>query len=216
MGDPENPADTSIRRFAGLGSQVSSPQLFVYDGDTYLAFVENVSHSPYEDQMRIHDIDHCLDADGCVALGVAKATETIKTIEDQLPNYHFLDVSFNGSPFLHYGMENSGLFGSGFERLWDLGRLPARTAANTLRELTATGGTYNDPCDNAVVDYFGDYYDLNEYGLRDFVPRHAVFTGPYLYRAAESVFDIHVRGTFSAVFADGFEDGTCQSWAEGC
>lgn len=196
VANPENPGATpagaSVRRFIGLGTNVSSPQLFAYDGDTYLAFVENVGGSPNPDQMRIHDVDNCLDSDGCTTLGSAKATETIK---NSFPNFHFLDVSFsNGSPFLHYGMETTGLFGSGFERLWDLGQLPGTSSPNTLPEITDTGGTYNDPCDNAEVDYFGDYYINNEYGLKNFNPRHAIFTGPYLYRSAKGVFDIHVRG----------------------
>ena len=125
--NPENPGPTpsgaSVRRFVGLGSQVSSPQLFTYDGNTYIAFVERVGTGANPDQMRIHDVDDCLDSNGCTSLGPAKATETIK---NSLPNYHFLDVSFsNGSPFLHYGVEATGLFGAGFERLWDLGQLPA-------------------------------------------------------------------------------------------
>ena len=192
--DPQDPAPSpegaAVRRFVGLSSHVHSPQLFTYEGAAYLALVETLGVGSH--QMRIHDIGHCLDANGCTSLGAAKATETIR---DSGANLQFLDLSFsNGSPYLHYGMEGNGLFGAGFEHLWSLGDLPSTTAPNGLPELTDSGGTYADPCDGEEVDYFGDYYPGNEFGLRSFSPRHAVFTGPYLYRAAESIFDIHVRG----------------------
>ena len=194
VANPENPGATpggaSVQRFNGLDTRVWAPELFAYDGVTYIALVERVGGSPNPEQMRIHDIDHCLDS-GCASLGTAKATETVKFHDDR----HFLDLSFsNGAPFLHLGNTSTGLFGSGFERLWDLGQLPATAAPNLLPEITDTGGSYNDPCDNALVDYFGDYYINNEYGLRHFSPRHAIFTGSYLYRAGKSVLDVHVRG----------------------
>ncbi|MDA8019885.1 MAG: hypothetical protein MPN21_20790 [Thermoanaerobaculia bacterium] len=193
VANPEDPQSTpsgaSVRRFQGLDTRVSSPQLFSFDGATYLALVEYVGGSPPE-QMRIHDVGHCLDGNGCTTLGTAKATETVRSEGSR----KFLDMSFSdGAPFLHFGVD-SGLSGSGYERLWDLGQLPATIAPNSLPEITDTGGTYNDPCDNEVVDYFGDYYRNNDYGFRHFKPRHAVFTGPYLYRAGNSIFDIHVRG----------------------
>lgn len=187
--DPDAP-DSAVRRFIGLGTNVYSPQLFSYDSAHYVAFVERVGGAN-PDQMRIHAIDHCLDG-GCSGLGEAKATETIRY---SIPTDQFLDVSFSdGAPFLYYGVDATGLFGSGFERLWDLGQLPAAAMPNTLPELTDTGGTYNDPCSGEVVDYFGDYYVANDLGLRFFDPHHALFTGPYLFRAGHSVFDIHVRG----------------------
>ena len=190
--NPEAPPEgASVRRFQGLDTKVWAPEFFSYDGDTYLALVEHVGGGPNPEQMRIHDVDECVDSDGCASLGAAKATETVKYHEDR----HFLDISFsNGAPFLHLGTPATGLFGSGFERLWDLGQLPATAAPNALPELTDHGGSYNDPCDNAPVDYFGDYYIANEYGMRHFSPRHAIFSGRYLYRAAKSVLDVHVRG----------------------
>lgn len=222
VSDPQSPSaapeGTAVQRFSGLGSLVHSPQLFTFNKAWYLALVESLGGSGKE-QMRIHQIDHCLDEDGCASLGGPKAVESI---QDSLANFHFLDVSFSeGTPFLHYGMEGNGLFGSGFEHLWSLGHLPDETAPDTLPELTDLAGSYTDPCEGYPVDYFGDYYPGNDLGLRGFSPRHAIFSGPYLYRAAESVFDIHVWSGGGVVgptgiFSDGFESGDCRAWSLGC
>lgn len=214
-GDPgASPAGSSTLVFSGLGDRVSAPQLFTYDGGHYVALVEDVGASPDPDQMRIHRIDHCLDADGCVSLGPALAVETIK---NSLPFEHFLDVTFSGGrPFLHYGMQTTGLFGDGFERLWELGSLPSAFPIDTLPELTDGGGTYVDPCNGRPVGYFGDYYVGNDNGLRRFNPRHAIFVGDYLYRASLGLFDVHRRRDVGRIFADDFESGDCQNWSSGC
>ncbi|MDA8020493.1 MAG: hypothetical protein MPN21_23895, partial [Thermoanaerobaculia bacterium] len=218
--DPENPATSpggsSTLKYSGLGDHVYSPQLFTFDGSHFVALVEDVGANPNPDQMRIHQIGHCLDADGCSDLGSALATETIK---NSFPSDQYLDLSFSlGLPFLHYGMQTTGLFGDGFERLWELEELPDSFAADTLPELTDGGGTYTDPCHDQTVGYFGEHYEGNDFGVRRFRPRHAVFAGRYLYRAAMSILDVHHRRSESTtqIFADGFESGTCQSWSAGC
>ena len=210
VSDPENP-NTSTLKFSGLGDRVSSPQLFSYNGAHYLALLEDVGGGPNPEQMRVHDVTACLDADGCLTLGPALATETI---DNSFPNVHFLDVSFSGgAPFLHYGMETTGLFGNGFERLWQLESLPTPTPADSLPELTDGGGTYTDPCNGEQVGYFGDYFTGNEFGLRQFNPRHAIFNGEYLYRAGKSILDIHhLRELPGVIFADGFESGDVSRW----
>ena len=217
VADPQNPAaapaGSSSLKFAGLGDRVSAPQLFTYNGAHYLALVEDVGASPYPDQMRIHEIGDCLDADGCAGLGPALATETIK---NSFPTDHFLNVSFSsGLPFLYYGMQTTGLFGDGWERLFELELLPSTFAADTLPELTDGGGTYIDPCNGEAVGYFGDYYVGNEYGISRFNPRHAVFNGVYLFRAGLSVFDVHHRRSVSTtiIFSDGFESGDTSAWS---
>ena len=189
--DPADPSNTSQLRLDAPGANIHSPELFRYAGQDYLAFVDKSAGPNRPGQMRIHAVGDCLDDDGCDDLGPALATENLLY---SAASQHFLDLSFsNGVPYLHYGMETTGLFGSGFERLWDLSQLPQMHAADTLPELTDGGGTYADPCSGEPVDYFGDYYVANEYGLEHFNPRHAVFAGPYLYRAARSVLDVHER-----------------------
>ena len=217
VADPENPAaspgGSSTLKFSGLGDRVSSPELFTYNGAHYVALVEDIAAVPYPEQMRIHQIGHCLDADGCVSLGTPLATETIK---NSFPTDHFLDVSFSlGLPYLHYGMQTTGLFGDGWERLWELDLLPTAYAANTLPELTDGGGTYVDPCNGEDVGYFGDYFVNNEFGLRFFNPRHAVFAGVYLFRASRGVFDVHHRRSagLGSIFTDGFESGDTSRWS---
>jgi cysteine-rich repeat protein len=189
VGNPQQPAETATARFmSDAGDDMHGPQLFSYAENHYLALVDKTSEAG---QMRIHEISHCLDNDGCRDLMPALAREDLQI---SLANYHYLDVSFsNGLPLLHYGMETTGLFGSGFERLWELESLPRIVAPDTLPELTDGGGSYTDPCDGAPVDYFGDYYINNDYGLDNFNPRHAVFSGPFMYRAATGILDVHVR-----------------------
>ncbi|MCB9755832.1 MAG: DUF4215 domain-containing protein [Myxococcales bacterium] len=189
--DPDDPG-AATRRFASPGdARIHGPQLFTYAGRHYLALVDKSAGISEPGEMRVHELAGCLDEDGCAELPPPLAVEPLLL---SLANYHYLDVSFSaGAPYLHYGMETTGLFGAGFERLWSLERLPQPFAPDTLPELTDGGGAYPDPCDDELVDYFGDYYVNNDYGLRHFNPRHAVFTGAYLYRAAESVLDGHVR-----------------------
>lgn len=193
VGDPENPATepegTAVRRYTAGEGHYYSPQLFTYQGAHYLALVDKSGGLNTPGEMRIHELGDCLS--GCTELPFAVASESLKL---SLAGVHFLDVSYSeGSPFLHYGMETTGLFGAGFERLWELEQLPQGFAPDTLPELTDGGGTYLDPCEGTEVDYFGDYYINNDYGLRHYNPRHGVFSGAYLYRAAESVLDVHVR-----------------------
>ncbi len=178
-------------RYNAPGSRFHAPQLFAYGARHYLAFVDKSDGLSTPGVMRIHDVESCLDEDGCADLGPPLAEETLRY---SAAGRHFLDVSFSGGvPFLHYGMQSTGLSGAGFERLWDLSELPRPYTSDTLPELTDGGGSYRDPCTSEAVDYFGDNLQGNGYGLRNFMPRHAVFSGPYLYRATTATFDVHVR-----------------------
>lgn len=67
IGDPNDPRGTSELRFAGLGSHIHSPQLFTYEGHHYVAVVDKSEGLDIGGQMRIYDVGHCLDADGCSA-----------------------------------------------------------------------------------------------------------------------------------------------------
>lgn len=210
--DPESPGSSTLK-FSGLGDRVASPKLFTYDGAHYVALLEDVGGSNDPDEMRIHEIGDCLDGDGCASLGPALATEPIR---NSLATDHFLDVSFSlGLPYLYYGMQTTGLFGDGWERLWELERLPETFADDTLPELTDGGSTYIDPCNGEDVGYFGDYYVGNEFGISRFNPRHGVFNGAYLFRAARGVLDVHHRrsGSLTGIFSEGFESGNLGAWS---
>ncbi|MEL7058531.1 MAG: hypothetical protein AAGN46_00750 [Acidobacteriota bacterium] len=159
-------------------------------------------------RVQIFDIDHCVDGDGCTDLGPVVAELDVGDGDLQ-----FLTFSRSGElPFLYYGVATNNALGDRIEGLWQLDALPGNGAP---REITAGGETYVDPCNGLVVDYWGDYYEANDAGLRNMHPRKGAFAGRYFYRAAQSILDVHVLTEAvpsPLIFRDGFEDATIGAW----
>lgn len=164
-----------------------SPRWIETGGHLYLALVEAGTH---EHQLRIYNADTCRHATSSCSLGEL-------LYRDPLPPSsaaHYLSLSQSlGTPYLYLGGAWFNLQGPSWERLLDLSALRP-TGLQTLPALTDLGASLFDPCAGEPVDYFGWYYPRNASGLRNLVPRRAIFAGgTYLYRAAYGALDIHQR-----------------------
>jgi len=179
----------SIRRFAGAGlsSAIAGISLFEHDGAEYMALIES-------DVLKIFDVTSCLDSNGCSSL--TSAASPIALSSFPAPDQFLTFSESNGTPFLYYGINSNALEGPAIEQLYDLSELG--TSNPSLPEITSTGGSYVDPCNGQMIDYWGDYYSRNEHGLRELEPRIGKFSGNYFYRAADTVLDVHVRTTGSS------------------
>jgi len=105
-------------------------------------------------------------------------------------NFQYLSVSRAGDrTFLYYGLESTGARATRVEQLLDVSSLD--NLSPNIFEVTAAGADYTDPCNGFEVDYWGDYYNLNAYGLENIMPRNGMFSGKYFYRAALGIFDVH-------------------------
>jgi hypothetical protein len=111
---------------------------------------------------------------------------------------HLLTFSRSGpTPFLYAGSDNYCAGGLQREWLWDVSnpRQPREVSPRPL----GSG--------SSARSYWGWYYHGNQTGFNNLDPRAAVFDGPYLYRAALSVLDIHrwapapVKPTASFVYS---------------
>ncbi|NIS34889.1 MAG: hypothetical protein GWN79_21345, partial [Actinobacteria bacterium] len=81
-----------------------------------------------------------------------------------------------------------------------------------LPEVTASGGSYTDPCNSATIRYWSHYYPRNFHGLNTMVPRIGKLSSEgYFYRAANSILDVHFFD-LGLLFADGFESGDSDRW----
>lgn len=153
--------------------------LFADAGRHYMATVRSQT-------VEIFPLDHCMDADGCNALGAPiwrqPLDETARAVE-------LLTFSRgpDGAPYLYYGIETSGLAGERVERLWDLRDL---SAAGRVTEITDGGGSYVDDCGNRV-DYWGHYYSGNASGFRNVAPRAGMWHGRHFYRVSVGLLDVH-------------------------
>ncbi len=178
----EHPGTGLGRELGSDASVVHGVALFEIDGRAYLAYVQ-------EHEVKIFDVEHCLDADGCADF--ADPVWNSGTLPGPVPASEFLTFSYgglSGEAYLYYGVGTSGLSGPSRERLWDVSAL----ASGQVTDLLAGGDLYLDSCSGELVDYFGDYYEDNQYGLRHVAPREAVWNGRYLYRAAVGILDVHV------------------------
>lgn len=194
VSDPADPGGAALK-FAGLDADTFGTALFELGGGYYLAAVE--------DDVNIYDAAACLDADGCASPGAPLASiARLPFINPQYLTYSESD----GVPFLYYGIF-ANLQGTKIERLLDLTTLGG---TNQITEITDGGGTYTDPVTLNPVDYWGDYYPGNAFGLPNVAPLVGRFEGRYFYRAAFGILDVHVRG--GAIFSDGFESGDATAW----
>ncbi|MEM9598560.1 MAG: hypothetical protein AAGD06_30120, partial [Acidobacteriota bacterium] len=184
---PAIPSNAQMR-FQGLNG-ARGMQFIQKGGNTYLALVESTAGNA-NDRIKIFDVDDCLDLNGCTTLGSPLVNRPIRPFPNT--SEQFLTYSESGNtPFLYYGAASLLADGSQVEQLLDITNLGT---TNVITEVTDGGGTYVDGCNGTTVDYWGDYYQRNDFGLRDFYPRTGKFSGNYFYRAAQTVLDVHVRG----------------------
>ncbi len=203
LDDPASPAT------AELGVAVSDPapnitdirgvEMFSWRGSSWLAYIEDF-------QLKIFNVDSCLDLDGCTSLPPATIT---RPVANRPAEAHLLTFTMsNGRPFLYYSVMTDRLSGGAVELLLDVSKLGE--ANPLLTAVTAGGETYVDTCTGADVGYWADYYPLNEHGLASMVPNRGRFAGEYFYRAGRTILDVHVLT--EAIFADGFESGGTGEW----
>lgn len=170
----------------------------------YAAFVQN-------DIIKILKLNNA-----CFGLGAGCDLETCNPVAGgpacEIPastfsaDEQFLTYTMSGTtPYLYYGVSSFNISGPGVEQLLNLSDL-GKTALQLQQqgfngprfpEITEGGGTYTDACNGEEIGYWADYYPRNDKGLRNMNPRVAKFGGPndaYLYRAAEGILDVHIRG----------------------
>jgi len=146
VANPSSPG-TGTRRFAGLPNGAQGLSFFEQGGHFFLAAVARTGVSW---ELRIFQVDHCLDADGCTSLGTAVYTRPLPTNAV----VRFLTYSkSHDRPYLYYGVEGFEIEGAKAELLLDLSAFPGQ-----VTEITDGGGTYFDACSGHNVDYWGDYY----------------------------------------------------------
>ncbi len=191
VADPAFPQFADLR-YSGGGlnpdiRDIRGLEFFDWNGSTYLALVENYI-------VEIYDVDSCLDANGCTSLG---APTVSLPVSSQPGEAQLLTFSMAGTtPYLYYSLFSDLFSGTQKEFLWDLSNLGG---TNVISEVTDGGAHYTDTCNSLQVDYWGDYYQLNDFGLRNAVPNQGRFSGNYFYRAARGIFDIHqLAGNVSA------------------
>ncbi|MEE8526807.1 MAG: PKD domain-containing protein, partial [Thermoanaerobaculia bacterium] len=209
---PSSPG-TAVRRFQGLSGGGQGLAFFEVNTIPYLAVVEKVGTGW---RLRIYNVNACLDTNGCGSLGPALVDRALNVAASspQLLNYSLS----NSTPFLYYGANEFGLEGDQVEQLLDLSNFPG-----SVSEITDSGGTYTDNCNGQTIDYWGDYYPDNDYGLRNIRPMVGKFRGDKFYRAAFGILDVHVREAQEPTLTltgptSGFpgEAQTFQATASGC
>lgn len=205
--DPTVPS-SAVEIFSGQGTGAKGLAFLPYPNPStpqklYLAFVQ-------DDILKILKL-----GSPCFVPGQACALESCNPILGgpacQIPvstypaDEQFLTYSMSGStPYLYFGVSSIDTRGPKIEQLLnlsDLGKTAQQLQQQGLSgprfpEITDTGGTYTDACNGEEIGYWADYYPRNDKGLRSMNPRVAKFGGPdgaYLYRAAESILDVHVR-----------------------
>ncbi len=178
---------TAVLKFSGLGG-VLGQAFFQIGGAVYLGVVEWV---PTNWRLRIYRVTSCLDNTSCNPPLVYSMPIS------QVGVTRLLTASTsNGDQFLYYGAQLNDVAGEQVEHLLDLSNFPS-----SVREITedssGSSPTYTDGCNGDQVDYWGDYYSLNDHGLRNTSPRVGKFQGNYFYRAAFGILDVHVRTDLS-------------------
>lgn len=204
------PVGDAMLVFQGLESNHRGVQLFEVDGRPLLATIyADLSPTPNVSVLRVYNLGPCFVTGTCSDLGAPLWTYELPGIEG---NFQFLTASRSGRfSFLYYGLETTAMDGERVEQLFDVTGL-GPNGSGRVREITDSGGDYHDPESGLTVDYWGDYYGNNFYGLDNLFPRHGIFVGDFFYRAAVGVLDVHRFRPPSDIFADGFESGDCGAW----
>ena len=194
VANPANPS-TAERRFEGGDSATHGVALFQRETTYYLGAIAADS-STAAGTLSVFDVTSCLDSDGCLNMPLSSyGSFNFPGLPTHFPvARHLLTYSeSDGDSFLYHGVLSAKPWGAGLEHLLDL------STAGSMVEITASGGTYTEGCNGRTgIDYWGDYYEKNEHGLRNVVGAVGMFQGSYFYRAAGGVLDIHQR-TESAV-----------------
>lgn len=192
-----------------IGQDVDQPLFFERAGAAYLAYAQGTT-------VRVHQVDACLDLDGCASLPPAVWSAAVPN-PWSTGQYHLTYSEDGGRAFLYLGQDGSrNAAGIGLDRLWDVTGI----GDGVVTDLSAGGGTYTDPCNGTRVDYLGRYNMGNHVGVNEFHPRHAVVAGGRLYRAGESLLDVHALTLpppgepedDGVIFHDGFERGDTAAW----
>jgi len=159
------------RIFAGLSAAPVLGLALWQDGSSlYLAV-----HTGLD--VRIYDAS-CALTGSCTDLSLLWS----KPILDFGGSEHLLTFSRSGSTaFLYAGSDNYCAGGLQREWLWDVSN--PRQPRDVSPQPVGSG--------SFAQSYWGWYYHGNASGFNNLDPRVAVFDGPYLYRAALSVLDIH-------------------------
>lgn len=208
----------SVLRFSGLPHSLGSA-LFEYGGHFYWSVVTEEDGLNLE-KLRVFMIDGCIASAELCFLGTGSIEDAVVPIN--LPRFptaeDFLTVSkAHGRPYIYYGVGTGNLSGGDLEQLFDAGSLRSPNGAplTGLPEVTASGGSYTDPCNGAKIRYWSHYYHSNAQGLNNLTPRNGVMSSiGYFYRALGSVLDVHRRKNPNpgAIFSDGFETGDTLEW----
>lgn len=203
-------------------SNVAGSELFLYNGHHYLAFI--IEETGFDnEELRVLLIDDCIS--DCVQVGGCFVQDAVNPVSlDPAPGdgadystaRDLLTYSeFAGRPYLYYGVATGGLQGPDFDQLFDLRHLrpPTPSPLTCLPEVTATGGSYTDPCNGSKIRYWSHYYSRNAHGLNEMVPRIGqLSSGGYFYRAAATILDVHALDP-DLIFVDGFECGEVGAWS---
>ncbi|MEM1177249.1 MAG: hypothetical protein AAGM22_02795 [Acidobacteriota bacterium] len=205
------PAGAALPIFQGLETNHRGVQIFDIDGRPVLATIlTETQPTPNESTLRVYNLAACLADGGCNALGAPIWSKPLPRIDG---NFQFLTASKSTRrTFVYYGLETTPLAGQGVEQLFDVTGLGPNGNGQAI-ELTESGGDYRDPESGLLVDYWGDYYGNNFYGLNNLLPRHGLFVGNLFYRVAVGVLDVHRLTPSADLFMDGFESGDCSAWS---
>jgi PKD repeat protein len=151
-------------------------------GASYYLAVRVTAAAP---QGRIYDVTNCL-VSGVCSLGapIAQLTMTSEPSE-----YYVTWSSAQGRDFLYFGGVSKCLGGLQSEWLFDV------TVPSQPFELMK-------PLPSQPASYWGWYYRRNATGFNNVGPRAGKFNGPYFYRAAMSIFDVHQLATPTPPTAD--------------
>ena len=152
---------------------------------------------------RIYDVSCIAAPGGCGGLGPALWSQNLGFGPGTQP----VTYSQSGDRrFLHFGSVECPPPGHLAEWLLDV------TNPAAAFDVTPPPGLYL----GQPTDYWGWYYRKNPTGFNNVWPYMGRFAGPYFYRAAFSLFDIHLLQGSSGVplFGDGFESGGFSAWSE--
>lgn len=178
------PSSGTAFRGADLQPTAKGIALFEHGGRYYMGVKAAQNHA-------IYDITHCLDSGGCNNFGAPVWTRQVGEF-----GFEYVNFSKSGStPYLHFGTHTSFCEqGTQKEWLYDLSELGSSNP--NITTVTASGLSYSDLFHGLDVDYWGSYYDGNTGGFSMVMPHMGKFRGPYFYRAAWTIFDVHVLGDF--------------------
>lgn len=149
---------------------------------------------------RIYDVS-CIASGGCGPLG----QPIWSTVLPAGASEFFVTYSESDNRrFLYFGSVDRCFLGLQREWLFDV------TNPEQTFDVTPPSQIYQ----GQLTGYWGWYYRRNPTGFNRIAPRVGKFAGPYFYRAAESIFDIHrLTDAPGDLFIDGFESGSLSAWS---